>query len=119
MLSYNNQDFSDTKFKDILDKEQLVESLLKNRKVNNLNISNVKSKVFDMNKPVLQFQDEDNTLTNICNVDNLDDGINKIKKIFKDSNLEDRLHYFRVNEHEDYHWIDYGSHHTFFRVTKR
>lgn len=88
-------------------------------KTNTLDISKVKSETFDMNKPVLQFQDEDNMIINICNVDDLDDGINKIKQIFKDSELEHRLHYFRVNEHEDYYWIDYGSHHTFFRVTKR
>lgn len=100
-------------------KDDIIEEVLKNTKVNQLNVSNVKSKVFDMNKSVLQFQDDKDRLTNICNIDNLDDGMHKIKKIFKGTNLEHRLHYFRVVEHDDYYWIDYGSHYTFFRITKK
>ncbi|AAX92401.1 hypothetical protein TwortDSMZ_132 [Staphylococcus phage Twort] len=119
MVSYNNEDFNTVELTDILDKDQLIEFLVKNQKVNNLDISKVKQDKFDMNMAVLQFQDDENNLTNICNVENLDEGLDKIRQIFKDSELEHRLHYFRVVEHEDYYWIDYGSHHTFFRVTKR
>lgn len=115
-MKYWKDWYKDDNVNTLLD-ERILESV--ETKVNTLDISKVKPEIFDMNKPVLQFQDEDNMVINICNVDNLDEGINKIKQIFKDSDLEHRLHYFRVNEHEDYYWIDYGSHHTFFRVTKR
>lgn len=115
-MKYWKDLYKDDNINTLLD-ETILESI--ETKVNTLDISKVKSEIFDMNKPVLQFQDEDNMIINICNVDDLDDGINKIKQIFKDSELEHRLHYFRVNEHEDYYWIDYGSHHTFFRVTKK
>ena len=37
-------------------------------KVNHLDISNVKSKELDKSKPILQFQDSDDVIENICNV---------------------------------------------------
>ncbi|WWT40147.1 hypothetical protein [Staphylococcus phage PT94] len=88
-------------------------------KVNMLDISYVQQDKFDLNKPVLQFQDSDGVIENICNVNNLEDGLDVIKQIFKNSNLEHRLHYFRVVGYDNYHWIDYGSHYSFFRVTKK
>lgn len=88
-------------------------------KVNRLSIDSIQQDKFDLNKPVLQFQDSDGVIENICNVDSLEDGLDVIKQIFKKSNLEHRLYYFRVNQHEDYYWIDYGSHYSFFRITKK
>lgn len=88
-------------------------------KVNKLDINYVQQDKFDLNKPVLQFRDSDGVTENICNVDNLEDGLDVIKQIFKNSSPEHRLHYFRVVEHDNYHWIDYGSHYSFFRITKK
>ncbi|BBC69566.1 Phage protein [Staphylococcus phage phiSA039] len=86
-------------------------------KINTLDISNVESKDLDKSKPILQFQDSDGVLENICNVEGLEDGLSKMKKIFDDSNFE-KHYYNRVVDHDEYYWIDYGSHHCFFRVTK-
>lgn len=86
-------------------------------KINTLDISNVVSKDLDKSKPILQFQDSDRVIENICNVEGLEDGLSKMKKIFDDSNFE-KHYYNRIVEHDEYYWIDYGSHHCFFRVTK-
>jgi hypothetical protein len=86
-------------------------------KINTLDISNVVSKDLDKSKPILQFQDSDGVIENICNVEGLEDGLSKMKKIFDDSNFE-KHYYNRVVDHDEYYWIDYGSHHCFFRVTK-
>ncbi|AFF28598.1 hypothetical protein qdsa002_142 [Staphylococcus phage qdsa002] len=86
-------------------------------KINTLDISNVVSKDLDKSKPILQFQDSDGVIENICNVEGLEDGLSKMKKIFDDSNFE-KHYYSRVVDHDEYYWIDYGSHHCFFRVTK-
>lgn len=86
-------------------------------KINTLDISNVVSKDLDTKKPILQFQDSDGVIENICNVKGLEDGLSKMKKIFDDSNFE-KHYYNRIAEHDEYYWIDYGSHHCFFRVTK-
>ncbi|UXE02518.1 hypothetical protein Biyabedamokiny2_00014 [Staphylococcus phage Biyabeda-mokiny_2] len=86
-------------------------------KINTLDISNVESKDLDKSKPILQFQDSDGVIENICNVEGLEDGLSKMKKIFDDSNFE-KHYYNRVVDHDEYYWIDYGSHHCFFRVTK-
>lgn len=82
-------------------------------KINTLDISNVVSKDLDKSKPILQFEDSDNVIENICNVEGLEDGLSKIKKIFDDSNFE-KHYYTRIVEHDKYYWIDYGSHHCFF-----
>ncbi|WBF82011.1 hypothetical protein [Staphylococcus virus vB_SurM-PSU6] len=86
-------------------------------KINTLDISNVVSKDLDKSKPILQFQDSDGVIENICNVEGLEDGLSKMKKIFDDSNFE-KHYYNRIVEHDEYYLIDYGSHHCFFRVTK-
>lgn len=86
-------------------------------KINKLDISNVEDKDLDKKKPILQFQDSDRVIENICNVKGLEDGLSKMKKIFDDSNFE-KHYYNRIVEHDEYYWIDYGSHHCFFRVTK-
>ena len=86
-------------------------------KINTLDISNVVSKDLDKSKPILQFKDADSVIENICNVEGLEDGLSKIKKIFDDSNFE-KHYYNRIIEHDECYWIDYGSHHCFFRVTK-
>lgn len=86
-------------------------------KINKLDISNVEDKDLDKKKPILQFQDSDGVIENICNVEGLEDGLSKMKKIFEDSNFE-KHYYNRIVEHDEYYWIDYGSHHCFFRVTK-
>lgn len=86
-------------------------------KINKLDISNVESTNLDSSKPILQFQDSDGVLENICNVEDLDEGLDKMRKIFEDSNFE-KHYYSRIADHDDYYWIDYGSHHCFFRVTK-
>jgi len=86
-------------------------------KINTLDISNVVSKNLDKSKPILQFQDSDKVIENICNVEGLEDGLSKMKKIFNDSNFE-KHYYSRIVEHDDYYKIDYGSHHCFFIVTK-
>ncbi|QKE56184.1 hypothetical protein METROID_135 [Staphylococcus phage Metroid] len=86
-------------------------------KINTLDISSVESKDLDKSKPILQFQDSDGVIENICNVEGLEDGLSKMKKIFDDSNFE-KHYYNRVVDHDEYYWIDYGSHHCFFRVTK-
>lgn len=86
-------------------------------KINKLDISNVESEDLDRNEPILQFQDYDDVIENICNVIDLDDGITKMKKIFKDSNFE-KHYYSRIIEYDGYYKIDYGSHNCFFRVTK-
>lgn len=85
-------------------------------KINTLDISNVVSKDLDKSKPVLQFQDSDRVIENICNVEDINDGLNKIKKILQDSDYTS--YYTRVLDYPDYFWIDYSSHTTFFRVTK-
>lgn len=86
-------------------------------KINKLDISNTEDKDLDTKKPILQFQDSDGVIENICNVEGLEDGLSKMKKIFDDSNFE-KHYYNRIVEHDEYYWIDYGSHHCFFRVTK-
>ena len=86
-------------------------------KINTLDISNVVSKDLDKSKPILQFQDSDRVIENICNVEGLEDGLSKMKKIFDDSNFE-KHYYNRIVEQDEYYWIDYGSHNCFFRVTK-
>lgn len=86
-------------------------------KINTLDISNVVSKDLDKSKPILQFQDSDSVIENICNVEGLEDGLSKMKKIFDDSNFE-KHYYSRIVEYDDYYKIDYGSHRCFFRVTK-
>lgn len=86
-------------------------------KINTLDISNVVSKDLDKSKPILQFEESDGTRVNICNVTDLEDGMTKMKKIFKDSDF-DKHYYSRIIERGDYYKIDYGSHHCFFRVTK-
>lgn len=86
-------------------------------KINTLDISNVVSKDLDKSKPILQFQDSDSVIENICNVEGLEDGLSKMKKIFDDSNFE-KHYYNRIVEYDDYYKIDYGSHRCFFRVTK-
>lgn len=86
-------------------------------KINHLDISNVESKDLDKSKPTLQFQDSDGVIENICNVEDLEDGLVKMGKIFEDSNFK-KHYYSRVVEYEEYYWIDYGSHNCFFRVTK-
>ena len=57
-------------------------------KINKLDISNVEDKDLDKKKPILQFQDSDRVIENICNVKGLEDGLSKMKKIFDDSNFE-------------------------------
>lgn len=104
------------------DWEQVKEDLWKvfkdmKPKINKLDISNVEDKDLDKKKPILQFQDSDRVIENICNVKGLEDGLSKMKKIFDDSNFE-KHYYNRIVEHDEYYWIDYGSHHCFFRVTK-
>lgn len=86
-------------------------------KINKLDISNVVSKDLDKSKPILQFEESDGTRVNICNVTDLEGGMTKMKKIFKDSCFE-KNYYNRIIEHDDYYKIDYGSHHCFFIVTK-
>ncbi|WBF81279.1 hypothetical protein FMLHJGGC_00228 [Staphylococcus phage BSwM-KMM1] len=86
-------------------------------KINKLDISNIEDKDLDTKKPILQFQDSDGVIENICNVEGLENGLSKMKKIFDDSNFE-KHYYNRIVEQDEYYWIDYGSHHCFFRVTK-
>ena len=86
-------------------------------KINKLDISNIEDKDLDTKKPILQFQDSDGVLENICNVEGLENGLSKMKKIFDDSNFE-KHYYNRIVEHDEYYCIDYGSHNCFFRVTK-
>lgn len=86
-------------------------------KMNHLDISNVESKELEKSKPILQFQESDGNRVNICNVENLDEGLDKMKKIFKDSGFK-KHYYSRIVDHDKYYKIDYGSHHCFFRVTK-
>lgn len=86
-------------------------------KINKLDISNVEQRDLVRSKPILQFIDSDGVVENICNVKDLYDGLDKMKKIFEDSNYT-KSHYIRVAEHEDYYTIDYGSHHCFFGVTR-
>ena len=86
-------------------------------KINKLDISNIEDKDLDTKKPILQFQDSDGEIENICNDEGLENGLSKMKKIFDDSNFE-KHYYNRIVEHDEYYWIDYGSHHCFFRVTK-
>ena len=61
-------------------------------KINKLDISNIEDKDLDTKKPILQFQDSDGVLENICNVEGLENGLSKMKKIFDDSNFE--KHYY-------------------------
>lgn len=86
-------------------------------KVNHLDISNVESKELEKSKPILQFQDSNGVIENICNVEGLEDGLSKMKKIFEDSEFK-KHYYSRIVDHDNYYCIDYGSHHCFFRVTK-
>ena len=86
-------------------------------KINKLDISNVEQRDLVKSKPILQFIDSDGVVENICNVKDLYDGLDKMRKIFEDSNYT-KSHYTRVAEHEDYYRIDYGSHYCFFEVTR-
>lgn len=104
-----------------LDVDRLTEDLVKyvestRPKVRKLDISNVEDNNLDKNKPLLQFVDYDNVVENICNVKDINDGLEKVSQILKDSNYES--HYFRTHEIEGTWYIDYGSHTTQFRVTK-
>lgn len=104
-----------------LDVDRLTEDLVKyvestRPKVRKLDISNVEDTNLDKNKPLLQFVDYDNVVENICNVKDINDGLEKVSQILKDSNYES--HYFRTYEIEGTWHIDYGSHTTKFRVTK-
>ena len=109
----NDKDFLEH-LKDILDKYP---NDFFQPKINKLDISNVEQKDLAKDKPMLQFQDSDDVIENICNVESLDDGLKKMKRIFEDSNYT-KSQYIRVVDHYDYYWIDYGSHTCFFRVTK-
>lgn len=113
-------EFADA-FKDKLDIDRLTEDLVKyvestRPKVRKLDISNVEDTNLDRHKPLLQFVDYDNVVENICNVKDINDGLEKVSQILKDSNYES--HYFRTHEIEGTWYIDYGSHTTQFRVTK-
>ncbi|QQV88515.1 hypothetical protein [Staphylococcus phage ZCSS1] len=104
-----------------LDVDRLTEDLVKyvestRPKVRKLDISNVEDINLDKHKPLLQFVDYDNVVENICNVKDINDGLEKVSQILKDSNYES--HYFRTHEIEGTWYIDYGSHTTQFRVTK-
>lgn len=105
-----------------LDKDELTQDLIDyveniKPKVNYLDIRNVYQEDLFLNKSILQFQESDGTRVNICNVVDLEDGLAKMRKIFKDSGF-DKHYYSRIIEHDDYYKIDYGSHHCFFIVTK-
>uniref|UniRef100_A0AB39C889 Uncharacterized protein n=1 Tax=Staphylococcus phage UHP46 TaxID=3234966 RepID=A0AB39C889_9CAUD len=114
------------KFKDNVDTSKLdVDKLTKDLvtyvektrpKRRKLDISNVEDTNLDKHKPLLQFVNYDNVVENICNVKDINEGLEKIKQILKDSNYES--HYFRTYEIEDTWHIDYGSHTTKFRVKK-
>lgn len=104
------------------DKDRLTQDLIDyventRPKVNYLDIRNVYQEDLFLNKSILQFEESDGTRVNICNVVDLEDGLAKMRKIFKDSGF-DKHYYSRIIKHDDYYKIDYGSHHCFFRVTK-
>lgn len=105
-----------------LDKDDLTQDLVDyventRPKTNYLDIRNVYQEDLFLNKSILQFEESDGTRVNICNVIDLEDGMNKMKKIFKDSGFE-KHYYNRIIEYDDYYKIDYGSHRCFFIVTK-
>lgn len=113
-------EFAD-EFKGKLDIDRLTEDLVKHvenfkPKITYLDISNVEDTNLDSTKPLLQFVDYDNVVENVCNVKDINEGLEKVSKILKDSNYES--HYFRTHEIEGTWYIDYGSHTTQFRVTK-
>ncbi|UGL60571.1 hypothetical protein [Staphylococcus phage vB_SurM-PSU4] len=105
-----------------LDKDDLTQDLIDyventRPKTNYLDIRNVYQEDLFLNKSILQFEESDGSRVNICNVIDLEDGMNKMKKIFKDSGFE-KNYYNRIIEYDDYYKIDYGSHRCFFIVTK-
>lgn len=81
-----------------------------------LDVKNVYQEDLFLNRSILQFQESDGIIVNICNVKDINDGLNKIKKILQDSDCTS--YYTRVIDYPNYFWIDYSSHTTFFRVTK-
>lgn len=83
-------------------------------KITFLDISSVKDDNVVDTKPLLQFRDWDGVKENICNVLDLDDGLNKIRQILNDSDYEFR--YMRTYKPNDTWIIDYGSHNTSFLV---
>nr|DAN11173.1 MAG TPA: hypothetical protein [Herelleviridae sp.] len=99
----------------IEDLKPLLEKL--ETKTNYLDISKVQDTKITQDKPILQFNDYDNRVENICNVKDLQEGLDKMVKIFKDSSYT-KHYYTRVIDYDNYFEIDYGSHNCFFRVTK-
>lgn len=83
-------------------------------KITFLDISSVKDDNVVDTKPLLQFRDWDGVEENICNVLDLDDGLNKVRQILNDSNYE--FHYMRTYKPNNTWIIDYGSHNTSFLV---
>lgn len=83
-------------------------------KITFLDISSVKDDNVVDTKPILQFRDWDGVEENICNVIDLDDGLNKVRQILKDSSYE--FHYMRTYKPNNVWVIDYGSHNTSFLV---
>lgn len=99
----------------IEDLKPLLEKL--ETKTNYLDISKVQDTKITQDKPILQFNDYDNRVENICNVKDLQEGLDKMVKIFKDSGYT-KHYYTRIIDYDNYFGIDYGSHNCFFRVTK-
>lgn len=83
-------------------------------KITFLDISSVIDDNVVDTKPILQFRDWDGVEENICNVIDLDDGLNKVRQILKDSSYES--HYMRTYKPNNVWVIDYGSHNTSFLV---
>lgn len=115
-VSFNDFKKEHTKESLITEEELLRISEMFKPKIFTFDISNVENFEFDKSKPILQFEDKDGVIENICNVKDITDGLSKMTKIFKDSNYKN--YYVRILDYPDYYWIDYGSHTTFFRVTK-
>lgn len=106
-------------FKDKIDVDKITEDLVRyvesaRPKIRKLDISSVEDKNLTNTKPILQFVDYDNVIENICNVEDINDGLKKVSKILKDSDY--KSYYFRTHEKNGVWFIDYGSHTTQFRV---
>lgn len=55
--------------------------------INNLNIESVISNNIDKNKGLLSFRDKDSVVENICNVEDIKEGLEKIDTILNESNI--------------------------------
>lgn len=76
-VSFNDFKKEHTKESLITEKELLRISEMFKPKIFTFDISNVQDFEFDKSRPILQFEDKDGVIENICNVKDITDGLSK------------------------------------------